>query len=119
MTGHAAFEKWGYTVHYNTTEDDLVSVDLSGDGVVNAQDAAHILSYSAKKGSNFNGGLMLYQHEFTDGLVLAPNCQGDANVPATLITGTEADASDAAVILQYAAAVGSGYEDGLATFLNQ
>ncbi|MBQ9111903.1 MAG: leucine-rich repeat protein [Oscillospiraceae bacterium] len=119
IPGHSAFTQTGYTLHCNTTEDDLISADLSGDGTVNAQDAAHLLSYAAKCGADFNGGLMLYQHKFTDGLVLAPAQSGDGAVPATLVTGTKADASDAAVILQYAAAVGSGYGDGLAAFLDQ
>lgn len=69
-----------YTIHCNTTEDDLVSADISGDGVVDAQDAA---------------------------------------VPATLVTGTSADATDAAMLLQYSSAVGTGYDEGLATFLNR
>ncbi len=119
IAGYSAFTKSGYTIHAGMTEDDLVSADLSGDGVVNAQDAAHLLSYSAKRGTNFNGGLMLYQHKFMDKLAFAAGQQGDAAVPATLVPGTAADASDAAVMLQYAAAVGSGYEDGLSAFLVQ
>ncbi len=119
IAGYSAFTKSGYTVHANTTEDDLVSADLSGDGVVNSQDAAHILAYSAKCGTDFSGGLMLYQHRFANGLVFAAEQQGDAAVPATLVTGTGADAADAAILLQYSSAVGTGYDKGLAAFLEQ
>ncbi len=108
-----------YTIHYNSTEDDLVSADISGDGVIDSQDAAHLLSYAAKRGMYFEGGLMLYQHRFANGLVLAAEQQGDAAVPATLVTGTGADAADAAILLQYASAVGSGYDKGLTAFLEQ
>ncbi len=108
-----------YTIHCNTTEDDLISADISGDGVVDSQDASHLLNYASKRGTYFNGGLMLYQHYFADGMVFAAEQQGDAAVPATLVTGTSADATDAAMLLQYSSAVGTGYDEGLTTFLNR
>lgn len=119
IAGYSAFTKSSYTVHYNATEDDLVSADLSGDGPVDAQDAALLLSYAANCGTDFNGGLMLYQHRFTNGIVLAAEQTGDAAVPANLTDDGKADAMDAAMILQYAAAVGSGYKNGLSAFLVQ
>lgn len=103
---------------YNAAEDDLVSVDLSGDGVIDAQDAAMILSYAAYSATGLEGGLMLYQHRFANGLVLAAEQTGDGAAAADLTGDAEVDAMDAVLVLQYAAAVGAGYDQGLQAFLN-
>lgn len=118
IAGYSAFMQNGYTVHYNAAEDDLVSVDLSGDGVIDAQDAAMILSYAAYSATGLEGGLMLYQHRFANGLVLAAEQTGDGAAAADLTGDAEVDAMDAVLVLQYAAAVGAGYNQGLQAFLN-
>lgn len=86
--------------------------DYTADGNVNAQDAAILLQFLAAEGagtavSGFNDYLRTFGVTIPEDIVPTGVFTGDANMDAEL------DASDAAMLLSYAAALGTGYTEDL------
>ncbi len=93
--------------------------DYSLDGVVDVQDAACLLGYIAERGSGTTASFEDYLTSI--GIVISPDYH---EAPTGLITGDvnwdfTIDAKDAAMLLQYAAEVGTGYTDTLWNYVMQ
>ncbi len=107
------------TVRFGVQALDILSVDLNEDGCVDAMDAAVMLQYAAAAGSGVADDFALFQMQ--QGLP-ASACSNDAtdrSCGMDLYADEMLNASDAAVVLQYAAAAGSGYAKGLPDYLSE
>lgn len=106
-------------VHVNATEDTVMASDLNGSGTVDARDASIILQYAAALASGNTPDLIRYRMEREERIytVHALPEQPDACVAMDLTQDTLTNAADVSVLLQYAAAAGAGFDEGLAAFL--
>ncbi len=109
-----------YELYTNAQPCDYFTCDIDSDSVVDATEASRLLQFAAAEGSGYDKG---YAHYWiSQGILLSSVSkygQYDDSVPLDTNDDGSGDAADAALILQYAAAAGSGYEDGFAAYLSE
>ncbi len=109
-----------YELYTDAQPCDYFSCDINADTLVDASEASRLLQYAAAEGSGYDKGYAYYW--ISQGMLLSAVSKYesyDSSVPLDTNDDDSADAADAAMILQYAAAAGSGYEDGLSAFLSE
>lgn len=107
------------SVRFNVQLMDILSADLNADDCVDAVDSAVMLQYAAAAGSGETDDYALYRMQQGLPTAVCSNDTADRSCGVDLCADDTLDAMDAAMILQYAAAVGSGYKNGLSAFLVQ
>lgn len=108
-------------IRFGSTAAGCVSSDLSNDGLINSVDASLALQYTAAAGSGYDGSIAVFMTE-TEGsftTVGSAAADSDAAVSADMNQDAIINTVDAATILQYTAAAGSGYSEGFAAFLTE
>ncbi len=109
-----------YDLYTDASFCDYFSCDINSDSMVDATEASRVLQFAAAEGSGYDHGFAHYW--ISQGVLLSSVSkygQYDNSVPLDTNNDGNADAADAAVILQYTAATGSGYEDGFPAFLSE
>ncbi len=115
-------------ISYSSSPDVCLSADLNADAAVDATDAAFLLQYAAARGSGEATDAALY---FIEKGMFFPTVEQNFNViedrygdpsvdgawPADVNRSNECNAADAAVMLQYASAAGTGFAGGLAAYI--
>lgn len=106
-------------VRFGVQPIDILSADLNADGCVDAVDSAVMLQYAAAAGSGETDDYALYRMQQGFPAAVCSNDTADRSCSMDLSADEALNALDAAVVLQYAAAAGSGYTKGLSGYLSE
>ncbi len=120
IEGYPEEDALEYGVTFNALPSAYLACDTNHDHKVDATEAAQLLRYAAAEGSGYTGGYAYFL--MSNKKQANYRCISDIDtgaVPADVNADGNADASDAAMMLQYAAAVGAGYGYGFPTFLKK
>ncbi len=106
-------------VRFNVQPLDLLSADMNADDCVDAVDSAVMLQYAAAAGSGESDDYARYRMQQGFPASVCSNDAADSSCCMDLYADGTLNALDAAVVLQYAAAAGSGYAKGLSGYLSE
>ncbi len=107
------------SVRFGVQPLDILSADLNADDCVDAVDSAVMLQYAAAAGSGESDDYALYRMQQGLPASVCSNDTADRSCSMDLYADRTLNALDAAVVLQYAAAAGSGYAKGLSGYLSE